>query len=219
MLGAKVNRDDAVGIVSGLVWTPNGGEIQTVEVTLVPGKGNLMLTGQLGDVLQESAHIALSYLRARAHRFDLPPEDFENFDIHIHMPEGAVPKDGPSAGITLATALISAFTECPVRADSAMTGEITLRGQILPVGGVVEKVLASRRRAIPHIILPEDNQKDLRDVPKAVMRDISVSSLWRICKVCSTWCCRRRLPGGSAISTPTSGSATMMRARLAPVES
>ena len=175
LLGAKVNRADAVGIVSGLVWTPNGGEIQTVEVTLVPGKGNLMLTGQLGDVLQESAHIALSYLRARAHHFCLPPEDFENYDIHIHMPEGAVPKDGPSAGITLATALISAFTECPVHADCAMTGEITLRGQILPVGGVVEKVLAARRRSIARIILPKDNHKDLREIPKAVMRDVSVA--------------------------------------------
>ncbi len=174
MLGAKVNRDDAVGIVSGLVWTPNGGEVQTVEVTLAPGKGSLALTGQLGEVLQESAHIALSYLRARAHQFNLPPDDFENYDIHIHMPEGAVPKDGPSAGITLAAALISAFTECPANANCAMSGEITLRGQILPVGGVVEKVLAARRRNIPRIILPKDNQKDVRDLPKAAMRDVTI---------------------------------------------
>ena len=175
LLGAKVNRQDAVGIVSGLVWTPNGGEIQTVEVSLLPGKGNLMLTGQLGDVLQESAHIALSYLRTRAHDFGLPPDDFENYDIHIHMPEGAVPKDGPSAGITLATALVSAFTERAVKADCAMSGEITLRGAILPVGGVVEKALAARRRKMPRISLPRDNQKDLRELPKAVMRDIAVS--------------------------------------------
>ena len=174
MLDSKVNRNDAIGIVSGLVWTPNGGEIQTVEVSLVPGKGNLILTGQLGDVLQESAHIALSYLRGCAHDFSLPADDFENFDIHIHMPEGAVPKDGPSAGITLATALISAFSERRVSADYAMTGEITLRGQILPVGGVVEKIMAARRRSIPHIILPKDNRKDLHDLPKAVVRDVSV---------------------------------------------
>ncbi len=174
LLGAKVNRQDAVGIVSGLVWTPNGGEIQTVEATLAPGKGNLMLTGQLGDILQESAHIALSYLRSRAHEFGLPAEDFENYDIHIHMPEGAVPKDGPSAGITLAAALLSAFTERAVAADCAMTGEITLRGAILPVGGVVEKVLAARRRGLPRIILPSDNTKDLRELPKAVMRDVAV---------------------------------------------
>ena len=175
VLDSKVNRNDAVGIVSGLVWTPNGGEIQTVEVSLVAGKGNMLLTGQLGDVLQESAHIALSYLRARADDYSLPGEDFENYDIHIHMPEGAVPKDGPSAGITLVTALISAFTESRARADIAMTGEITLRGSILPVGGIVEKVLAARRRGIANIILPKDNRKDLRDIPRAVRRDIEIS--------------------------------------------
>ncbi|MDE2854285.1 MAG: endopeptidase La [Chloroflexota bacterium] len=175
MLDSKVNRSDAIGIVSGLVWTPNGGEIQTVEVSLVPGKGNLMLTGQLGDVLQESAHIALSYLRARADEFDLPADDFENYDVHVHMPEGAVPKDGPSAGITLATALISAFTERLASAAYAMSGEITLRGQILPVGGVVEKILAARRRGIANIILPKDNRKDLLELPKAARRDVSIS--------------------------------------------
>ncbi len=174
VLDSKVNRRAAIGIVSGLVWTPNGGEIQTVEVSLVPGKGNLMLTGQLGDVLQESAHIALSYLRARASQYDLPVDDFENYDIHIHMPEGAVPKDGPSAGVTLAAALICAFTERPVSADYAMSGEITLRGQILPVGGVVEKILAARRRRIPQIILPKDNQKDLRELPKAAKRALRI---------------------------------------------
>ena len=174
MLDSKINRSPAVGVVSGLVWTPNGGEIQTVEVSLVPGKGNLMLTGQLGDVLQESAHIALSYLRSRANSFGVPADDFENYDVHVHMPEGAVPKDGPSAGVTLATALISAFTERPARPSFAMSGEITLRGQILPVGGVVEKILAARRRKIPNIVLPKDNQKDLRDLPKAARRDVSI---------------------------------------------
>ena len=175
VLDSRVNRNDAVGIVSGLVWTPNGGDIQTIEVSLVPGKGNLMLTGQLGDVLQESAHIALSYLRSRAHDFGLPADDFDNYDIHVHMPEGAVHKDGPSAGITLAAALVSAFTESCVRSDYALTGEITLRGNILPVGGVVEKVLAARRRNIPKIILPADNKKDLRDLSKAVKKDVSVT--------------------------------------------
>lgn len=174
VLDSRVNRADGVGIVSGLVWTPNGGDIQTIEVSLVPGKGNLMLTGQLGDVLQESAHIALSYLRSRAHDFNLPADDFDNYDIHVHMPEGAVQKDGPSAGITLAAALISAFSECRARSDYAMTGEITLRGHVLPVGGVVEKVLAARRRNVPRIILPKDNRKDLRDLSKAVRKDVSV---------------------------------------------
>ena len=121
-----------------------------------------------------SAQIALSWLRARADDFDLPAEDFENHDIHIHMPEGAVPKEGPSAGITLAAALVSAFTQAPANSDFAMTGEITLRGHILPVGGVAEKILAARRHGIPHILLPKDNEKDLRDLPKAVIRDLSI---------------------------------------------
>ncbi len=175
VLDSRVNRTDAIGTASGLVWTPNGGDIQTIEVSLAPGKGNLMLTGQLGDVLQESAHIALSYLRWRAHEFGLPADDFDNYDIHVHLPEGAVHKDGPSAGIPLAAALISAFTEQRIRCDFAMTGEITLRGHVLPVGSVVEKLLAARRRSIPNIILPKDNRKDLQEVPKAVKRDVSVS--------------------------------------------
>lgn len=174
VLDSRVNRADAIGIVSGLVWTPNGGDIQTIEVSLAPGKGNLMLTGQLGDVLQESAQIALSYLRSRARDFALPDEDFDNYDIHVHLPEGAVHKDGPSAGISLAAALVSAFRECPARCDYAMTGEITLRGHVLPVGGVEEKVLAARRRKVPRVILPKDNEKDLRDLPKSVKKDVSV---------------------------------------------
>lgn len=175
VLDSRVNRTDAVGTASGLVWTPNGGDIQTIEVSLAPGKGNLMLTGQLGDVLQESAHIALSYLRWRAQEFGLPAEDFENYDIHVHLPEGAVHKDGPSAGIPLAAALISAFTEQRIKCDFAMTGEITLRGHVLPVGSVVEKLLAARRRSIPNVILPKDNRKDLQEIPRAVKRDVSVT--------------------------------------------
>lgn len=174
VIDTRINRNDTIGIVTGLVWTPVGGDIQTIEVSLVPGKGNLTLTGQLGDVLQESAQIALSYLRSRADDFDIPVEDFENYDIHVHMPEGAVPKDGPSAGITLATALISAFTEQKIRSTYAMTGELTLRGHVLPIGGVVEKVMAARRQKITNIILPKDNQKDIVDIPKPVLRDITI---------------------------------------------
>lgn len=174
MLDSRVNRKDTIGIVTGLVWTPVGGDVQTIEVSIVPGKGNLTLTGQLGEVLQESAQIALSYLRSRSIAFDLPADDFENYDVHIHMPEGAVPKDGPSAGITLATALISAFTERHVKSDFAMTGEITLRGHVLPVGGVVEKVLAARRQRILNLILPKDNKKDLVDIPKPVLKDVTI---------------------------------------------
>lgn len=174
MLDSRVNRKDIIGIVTGLVWTPVGGDVQTIEVSIVPGKGNLTLTGQLGEVLQESAQIALSYLRSRSIIFDLAADDFENYDVHIHMPEGAVPKDGPSAGITLAIALTSAFTERPVRSDFAMTGEITLRGHVLPVGGVVEKVLAARRQRILNLILPKDNKKDLVDIPKPVLKDVTI---------------------------------------------
>lgn len=174
VIDTRVNRKDMIGIVTGLVWTPVGGDIQTIEVSIVPGKGNLTLTGQLGDVLQESAQIALSYLRSRADDFDLPVDDFDNYDIHVHMPEGAVPKDGPSAGITFATALISAFTERLVKSNFAMTGELTLRGHVLPIGGIVEKILAARRQRIPNIILPKDNEKDLADIPKPVLRDVTI---------------------------------------------
>lgn len=175
IIESRVNRDDSVGLVTGLVWSPSGGDTQIIEVALLPGKGTMTLTGQLGDVLQESAQTALSYMRSRAHDLDVPIEDFENYDIHIHLPEGGVPKDGPSAGIALAAGIISTFTEQKVRADYAMTGEITLRGYVLPVGGIKEKLLAARRRKIPNIILPADNQKDLVDIPKSALRDIKVT--------------------------------------------
>ncbi len=170
----RVNRENSIGIATGLVWTTGGGDIQTIEISLVPGKGNLTLTGQLGDVLQESAQAAYSYMRTRANDFDVPHDDFENYDIHIHMPEGAVPKDGPSAGITLAAAIISAFTERPIRSDWAMTGEITLRGLVLPVGGIKEKVLAARRNHIKNVILPADNRKEQVDIPKEALDDMNI---------------------------------------------
>jgi ATP-dependent Lon protease len=174
ILESRVNRDDSVGLVTGLVWSPSGGDTQIIEVSLLAGKGSLTLTGQLGDVLQESAQAALSYMRSKAYVLGIPVEDFEDYDVHIHLPEGGVPKDGPSAGIALATGIISAFTEQKVRADTAMTGEITLRGYVLPVGGIKEKVLAARRRKIPNIILPADNRKDLVDIPKAALRDVNI---------------------------------------------
>lgn len=170
----QVNRDDSVGLATGLVWTSSGGDIQIIEASLLPGKGNLTLTGSLGDVLQESAQTALSYMRSRAKDLDVPHDDFENYDVHIHMPEGAVPKDGPSAGITLAIAIISVFTERKIRANFAMTGEVTLRGHVLPVGGVKEKVLAARRYGFRNIILPKENEKDLVDVPKQALKDLNL---------------------------------------------
>ncbi len=171
----RANDEDAIGLATGLAWTPFGGDVLTIEVSVLPGKGNLMMTGQLGDVMQESAQAALSYMRSRADDFKIPHDDFEDFDVHIHVPEGSVPKEGPSAGITVAAAIFSAFTERAVRADYAMTGEITLRGKVLPVGGVKEKVLAARRARIRNIILPKQNEKDMVDVPKDALQGLKIS--------------------------------------------
>ena len=173
-LEMRVNDQDTVGLATGLAWTPNGGDLLTIEISILPGKGTLTLTGQLGDVMQESAQAALSYMRSRAYDLDVPSDDFENYDVHIHMPEGAIPKDGPSAGITLATAIISAFTERKVRADWAMTGEITLRGRVLPVGGIKEKVLAAHRNRVMNIIMPEHNSKDLMDIPPKALKQMNI---------------------------------------------
>ncbi len=173
-LELRANDQDATGLVTGLAWTPNGGDVLTIEVSVLPGKGSLLLTGQLGDIMQESAQAALSYMRSRAKDFDVSNDDFENYDVHVHLPEGAIPKDGPSAGVTLAVAIISAFTERPVRANWAMTGEITLRGRVLPVGGIKEKLLAAHRNRIYNILLPEHNRKDLDDVPPKALKDLNI---------------------------------------------
>jgi ATP-dependent Lon protease len=143
-----------------------------IEALRMRGKGNLVLTGQLGDVMRESAQAAYSYAKSRAKELEIPEEDFNNYDLHIHIPEGAIPKDGPSAGITLATAMVSALSTRPVRKDVAMTGEITLRGNVLPIGGVKEKVLAARRARVSTIILPQQNRRDLEEVPKEPFKDI-----------------------------------------------
>lgn len=165
---------DEVGVANGAAWTAAGGEIMIVEVNLMPGKGGLTLTGQLGNVMQESAQAALTYTRSVVDDMGVDPQVFENVDIHIHLPEGAVPKDGPSAGVTLAVALISAFTNRPIRRDVSMTGEITLRGRMLPVGGVREKALAARRSGIKTFILPRKNESDLEDIPKNLRRDLNI---------------------------------------------
>ncbi|MBI4307653.1 MAG: endopeptidase La [Chloroflexi bacterium] len=165
-------EEDQIGVATGVARTEMGGEVLGVEVTLMEGSGKLMLTGQLGDVMKESAQAALSYARSRAKHLDFGTSVFDKMDIHIHVPAGAVPKDGPSAGITIATALISALTRKPVRKDGAMTGEITLRGRVLPVGGVKEKVLAAHRAGIRTFVMPRKNQKDLADVPNKVRREL-----------------------------------------------
>ncbi len=157
-----------IGLATGLAWTEVGGQILATEATLMDGKGKLTLTGKLGDVMQESAQAAMSYIRSRAHLLGLPKDFYRNLDIHVHVPEGAIPKDGPSAGITIATALASALTRIPARRDFAMTGEITLRGKVLPIGGVKEKLMAAHRMKILRIILPKDNEKDLPDLPENI---------------------------------------------------
>jgi len=163
---------DEVGAATGLAWTAVGGTTLTVEATVMPGSGEIVLTGKLGDVMQESARAAIGYLRAHAEKYGIDGEDFKKHDIHVHVPEGAVPKDGPSAGITMATAILSAFTGHPVRRDVAMTGEITLRGKVLPIGGLKEKALAARRIGIQEVIIPEENKKDVEEIPETVRKDI-----------------------------------------------
>ncbi len=168
------NEKSEIGLVTGLAWTEVGGSILSIEVAIVDGKGKLTITGQLGDVMQESAHAAMSYVRSRALRLGIPKDFYRNFDIHIHVPEGAIPKDGPSAGITMATAISSALSKIPVRRDIAMTGEITLRGKVLPIGGLKEKLLAALRAGIKEAIIPKENEKDLADVPENIRGQMKV---------------------------------------------
>jgi len=166
-------KKDEIGIATGLAWTAVGGDILFIEAIKTKGKGKLQLTGQLGEVMQESAQAAFSYAKARATELGINEEDFENYDMHVHIPEGAIPKDGPSAGITLATAMVSSLSQRAIRKDLAMTGEITLRGNVLPVGGVKEKVLAARRAKIKAVILPAPNRRDLEDLPQEVLTDLT----------------------------------------------
>jgi ATP-dependent Lon protease len=167
-----MKEKDEVGIATGLAWTPVGGDTLSIEVNVMDGSGKLELTGYLGDVMKESARAAISYIRSRAEELSINKDFHKKLDIHIHVPEGATPKDGPSAGITMATALVSALSGYPVRKDVAMTGEITLRGRVLPIGGLKEKALAAYRSGIFTIIIPVDNKKDLDDIPENVKKKI-----------------------------------------------
>jgi ATP-dependent Lon protease len=160
------DRRNEIGATTGLAWTEVGGQILSTECILMEGKGKLTVTGKLGDVMQESAQAAFSYVRSRAHQLGLPRDFYRNLDVHLHIPEGAIPKDGPSAGITMATTIVSALTKIPVRGDVAMTGEITLRGKVLPIGGLKEKLLAAHRHGINEVLIPQENQKDLPDIPE-----------------------------------------------------
>ena len=170
----KAELKDEVGIATGLAWTESGGDLLAIETTLMAGRGKLILTGKLGDVMQESAQAALSWLRSRAKFFGLPADFAHKLDIHIHVPEGAIPKDGPSAGITLCTAMTSALTRVAVHRNIAMTGEITLRGRVLPIGGLKEKALAAHRAGITKLVIPRENAKDLKELPAHVRKAIKV---------------------------------------------
>ncbi|KKQ79741.1 MAG: Lon protease [Candidatus Daviesbacteria bacterium GW2011_GWA1_38_7] len=164
--------EDMIGASTGLSVTEAGGDILFIEVTLMPGKGQVQLTGQLGDVMKESAQAAMSYVRTNWNKLGLSEKFFHKVDVHIHVPEGAIPKDGPSAGISLTTAIVSAFTKIPVRKDVAMTGEVTLRGRVLEIGGFKAKVLAAHRAGVKHVITPQSNQKDVEDIPDYVLKDV-----------------------------------------------
>lgn len=170
----KPEKEDQVGLTNGLAWTMYGGVLLTAEVSIMPGKGSMQITGKLGDVMKESASAAMTYVRSRAQNLGLAQDFYQKVDIHVHFPEGAQPKDGPSAGVTMVTSLVSALTQIPVRHDIAMTGEITLRGRVLPIGGLKEKILAAHRAGMKLVLIPEDNEKDLRDVPKEVLDEIQV---------------------------------------------
>ncbi len=182
----EVLSHDQVGVVTGLAWTAAGGDVLYIEASLMKGRGALILTGQLGDVMKESAHAALSFARAHAAEYGIPETVFAESDLHIHVPEGAIPKDGPSAGITMATALVSALTNRPVRRDVAMTGEITLRGNVLAIGGLKEKVLAAHRAKVRTVVIPEANRRHLGEIPKALRKSMRFVMTGHVSEVLAT---------------------------------
>ncbi len=182
-----VNKSDDIGVVRGLAWTSVGGDTLQVEVNMMPGKGEIELTGQLGDVMKESARTGISYIRSVSERWKIPADTFKKNDFHIHIPEGAVPKDGPSAGITMATAILSAITHTPVRCDVAMTGEITLRGRVLPIGGLKEKILAAKTAGVKRVLVPKENEKDVREIEKEITNGLEilyVETMEEVTKAC-----------------------------------
>ena len=168
------NEKDEIGIARGLAWTQVGGDTLQIEVNIMPGKGELLLTGQLGDVMKESAQAGISYIRSVSDQYEIDPEFFQKHDMHVHIPEGAVPKDGPSAGITMATAMLSAIIEKPIRADLAMTGEITLRGRVLPIGGLKEKLLAAKYAKIKEVLVPEKNRPDIEEMDREIIQGLNI---------------------------------------------
>ena len=170
----EIEDQNRIGVVTGLAWTEVGGEILKIESVIMPGKGKMQITGKLGDVMQESVKAAKSYIRSKSLDYGIIPPIFDKKDFHIHVPEGATPKDGPSAGVGMVTSIISAITEIPVKKDVAMTGEITLRGLILPIGGLKEKLLAAHRAGIKKVLIPRENKKDLTEVPKTILENMEI---------------------------------------------
>ena len=173
----EIESDNKVGVATGLAWTEFGGEILKIESAMMPGKGKMQITGKLGDVMQESVKAAKSYVRSKSLEFGIIPPIFEKKDFHVHVPEGATPKDGPSAGIAMVTSIVSSITGIPVKKTIAMTGEVTLRGHVLPIGGLKEKLLAAHRARIPTVIIPEDNKKDLAEIPKNILDHIEIKTV------------------------------------------
>ncbi len=171
----ELEADNKVGIVVGLAWTEYGGEILKIETVTMPGKGRMQITGKLGDVMQESVKAAKSFVRSKCLEYGIIPPVFEKKDFHIHVPEGATPKDGPSAGVGMVTSIVSSITNIPVRKDLAMTGEVTLTGQVLQIGGLKEKLLAAHRAGIKEVLIPKENEKDLVDMPKKILDDIKIT--------------------------------------------
>ncbi len=208
------NEVDEIGVANGLAWTEAGGDVMQVEVSIMDGKGGLMLTGQLGEVMQESAQAALTYARAHGPELGLSDVDFDKIDLHVHVPEGAIPKDGPSAGITIATALISALGERPIRHDVAMTGEITLRGRVLPIGGLKEKLMAAHRNRMKTVLIPRRNEKDLVDVPRDVQRELKILMVDRMDEILSS----ALLPGPEKTPKPKRSRARKQKPEGQPVD-
>jgi ATP-dependent Lon protease len=194
----RADEKDEIGQVTGLAWTEVGGELLHIEAALVPGKGRLNQTGQLGDVMKESIQAAMTVVRSRADALGLEPDFHQKFDVHVHGPEGATPKDGPSAGIGMCTSLVSALTGIPVRADVAMTGEITLRGEVLPIGGLKEKLLAAHRGGIQTVLIPEENARDLVEIPKNIKQNLDIRPVRWIDQVLSIALTRTPVPRPSA---------------------
>tara|TARA_Y100000590_G_scaffold42073_1_gene44811 strand:- start:723 stop:2468 length:1746 start_codon:yes stop_codon:yes gene_type:complete len=179
----EIETENKIGIVTGLAWTEFGGEILKIESAIMPGKGKMQITGKLGDVMQESVKAAKSYVRSKSLEFGIIPPIFEKKDFHIHVPEGATPKDGPSAGIAMVTSIVSSITGVPVNKNIAMTGEVTLRGHVLQIGGLKEKLLAAHRAGIPHVLIPDDNKKDLTEIPSKVLKDIKITPVKNVDEV------------------------------------